>query len=99
MDESLVTVALDLSGRPFIAWQAELPNEQLGIFNSVLAEEFWRGVTSNALMNYHVLCHYGRNAHHIIEAIFKASARSLRQAVEADPRLTGIPSTKGTLSI
>ena len=99
MDETLVTVALDLSGRPFISWQAQLPNEQLGIFNSVLAEEFWRGVTSNALMNYHVVCHHGSNAHHIIEAIFKASARALRQAVEIDPRVTGIPSTKGTLNL
>ena len=98
MDETLVTVALDLSGRPYMAWQAEMPNEQLGAFNTPLAEEFWRGVTSNALMNYHLLCHYGHNAHHIIEAVFKASARALRMAVETDPRLTGIPSTKGTLT-
>ena len=98
MDETLVTVALDLSGRPYMAWQAEMPNEQLGAFNTPLAEEFWRGVAANALMNYHLLCHYGRNAHHIIEAVFKASARALRMAVETDPRLTGIPSTKGTLT-
>jgi imidazoleglycerol-phosphate dehydratase len=98
MDETLITVALDLSGRPFASWHVALPNEQLGIFNSTLAEEFWRGVTSNALMNYHVVCHHGNNAHHIIEAIFKASARALRAAVEIDPRVTGVPSTKGTLS-
>jgi imidazoleglycerol-phosphate dehydratase len=98
MDETLVTAALDLSGRPYTVWQVTLPNENLGIFNSVLAEEFWRGAASNALMNYHVICHYGRNAHHIIEAIFKASARALRQAVEIDSRVSGIPSTKGTLN-
>jgi imidazoleglycerol-phosphate dehydratase len=97
MDETLVTVALDLSGRPYFVWKADVPVEQLGGFNSPLAEEFWQAVTSNALMNFHVICHYGRNTHHIIEAIFKASARALRQAVEADPRNPGVPSTKGTL--
>lgn len=98
MDETLVTVALDLSGRPFFVWKAEVPREQLGTFNSPLAEEFWQAVASNAQMNLHVLCHYGKNTHHIIEAIFKASARALRQAVEIDPRMTGVPSTKGTLN-
>jgi imidazoleglycerol-phosphate dehydratase len=98
MDETLVTVALDLSGRPFFVWKAEVPVEQLGSFNSPLAEEFWQAVASNALMNLHVVCHYGKNTHHIIEAIFKASARALRHAVEMDPRMTGIPSTKGTLN-
>ena len=62
-----------------------------------LAEEFWRAVSSSGGFNLHVLCHYGRNTHHIIEAIFKACARALRQAVEADPRMSGIPSTKGVL--
>jgi len=99
MDETLVTVALDLSGRPFFVWKADVPVEQLGAFNSQLAEEFWQAVASNALMNLHVLCHYGKNTHHIIEAVFKAAARSLRQAVEIDPRSPGIvPSTKGTLN-
>src|SRR5580698_11040849 len=97
MDETLVTVALDLSGRPYFVWKADVPVEQLGGFNSSLAEEFWQAVASNALMNFHVMCHYGKNTHHIIEAIFKASARALRQAVEIDPRMTGVPSTKGTL--
>jgi imidazoleglycerol-phosphate dehydratase len=99
MDETLVTIALDLSGRPFFVWKAEVPVEQLGAFNSQLAEEFWQAVASNALMNLHVVCHYGKNTHHMIEAIFKATARSLRQAVEIDPRAVGIvPSTKGTLN-
>jgi imidazoleglycerol-phosphate dehydratase len=97
MDETLVTVALDLSGRPFFVWKADVPVEQLGGFNSPLAEEFWQAVASNALMNLHVVCHYGKNTHHIIEAIFKGAARALRQAVEMDPRMKGVPSTKGTL--
>jgi imidazoleglycerol-phosphate dehydratase len=97
MDEALVTVAIDLSGRPYFVWKADVPIEQLGGFNSPLAEEFWQAVTSNALMNFHVTCHYGKNTHHILEAIFKASARALRQAIESDPRMPGVPSTKGTL--
>ena len=97
MDEVLVTAAVDLSGRAFCAWQAEIPAEMLGTFNAPLAEEFWRAVAVHAAMNLHVLCHYGRNTHHIIEGIFKATARALRQAVEADPRMPGVPSTKGVL--
>jgi imidazoleglycerol-phosphate dehydratase len=97
MDEALATVAIDLSGRAFCVWQAELPPEMLGGFNAALAEEFWRAVAGCGAFNLHVLCHYGRNAHHIVEAIFKASARALRQAVEPDPRGVGVPSTKGVL--
>jgi imidazoleglycerol-phosphate dehydratase len=97
MDEVLVTAAVDLSGRPFCVWQADIPPEILGTFNAPLAEEFWRAVAANGLMNLHVLCHYGRNTHHIVEGIFKASARALRQAVEPDPRNPGVPSTKGVL--
>jgi imidazoleglycerol-phosphate dehydratase len=97
MDETLVTAAVDLSGRPFLVWNAEVPLETLGTFNAPLAEEFWRAVSSSGAFNLHVFCHYGRNTHHIIEAIFKATARALRQAVENDPRVTGVPSTKGVL--
>lgn len=97
MDETLVTSALDLSGRAVCVWNVELPAEVLGTFNTQLAEEFWRAVAGNGLMNLHVLCHYGRNSHHIIEGVFKATARALRQAVEIDPRGTGVPSTKGVL--
>jgi imidazoleglycerol-phosphate dehydratase len=97
MDETLVTAAVDLSGRPFCVWKAELPSEMLGSFNAPLAEEFWRAVASSAAMNLHVICHHGRNAHHIVEAVFKSCARALRQAVEIDPRMPGIPSTKGVL--
>jgi imidazoleglycerol-phosphate dehydratase len=97
MDEVLVTAALDLSGRPFCVWHAEVPREILGTFNAPLAEEFWRAVSSSGAFNLHVVCHHGRNAHHIVEAIFKAAARALRQAVEPDPRMPGVPSTKGVL--
>ena len=97
MDETLATVAVDLSGRPFCVWKADVPREMLGTFNAPLAEEFWRAVASSAAFNLHVLGHYGRNTHHIVEAIFKAAARALRQAVESDPRMSGVPSTKGVL--
>ncbi|MGE3805416.1 MAG: imidazoleglycerol-phosphate dehydratase HisB [Gemmataceae bacterium] len=97
MDETLATCAIDLSGRPFLVWRADIPNELLGNFNTPLAEEFWRAFSSNGLCNLHVICHHGTNAHHLIEAIFKAAARALRMAVEPDPRSTGIPSTKGVL--
>jgi imidazoleglycerol-phosphate dehydratase len=97
MDETLVTSAVDLSGRSFLVWKAESPNETLGIFHSSLAEEFWRAVSSTGLFNLHVVLHHGRNAHHIIEAAFKATARALREAVERDPRTAGVPSTKGVL--
>jgi imidazoleglycerol-phosphate dehydratase len=97
MDETLVTSAVDLSGRPFLVWTADVPNELLGTFSSQLAEEFWRAVSSAGLLTLHVVLHHGRNTHHIIETIFKATARALRQAVEPDPRSTGVPSTKGVL--
>jgi len=97
MDESLVTAAVDLSGRPYLVWCADVPLETLGTFSSQLAEEFWRAVSSSGLLTLHVVLHHGRNTHHIVEAIFKACARALRAAVETDPRGTDIPSTKGVL--
>lgn len=97
MDETLVTAAIDLSGRPFCVWRAEVPREMLGTFNAPLAEEFWRALASSGALALHVVCHYGHNTHHIVEGIFKAAARALRQAVEIDPRMSGIPSTKGVL--
>lgn len=97
MDETLASSAVDLSGRPFLVWKAAVPNETLGVFHSSLAEEFWRAVSSAGLLNLHVTLHHGSNTHHIIEAIFKATARALREAVELDPRASGIPSTKGVL--
>ena len=97
MEETLVTVALDLSGRTAFCFSAEFPTEKIGAFDSQLVKEFWNAVASNARMNLHVVLHYGENGHHISEAIFKATARALRTAVSRDPRNTGIPSTKGTL--
>lgn len=99
MDDVLVTAAVDLSGRPFLVWKAEIPPETLGIFSSQLAEEFWRAVSSAGAMNLHIVVHHGHNTHHLIEAIFKAVGRALRMAVEPDPRAVGaIPSTKGSLT-
>ncbi|MBO0697911.1 MAG: imidazoleglycerol-phosphate dehydratase, partial [Zavarzinella sp.] len=97
MDETLVTAAVDLSGRPFLVWNADMPNETLGTFASSLAEEFWRAASSAGAFNLHVVLHHGKNTHHIIEAIFKATARALRAATELDPRGSGVPSTKGVL--
>jgi imidazoleglycerol-phosphate dehydratase len=97
MDEVLVTAAVDLSGRPLCVWNAAVPLETLGVFNAPLAEEFWRAVAANGLLTLHVLGHHGRNTHHLVEGIFKATARALREAVESDPRMKGVPSTKGVL--
>jgi imidazoleglycerol-phosphate dehydratase len=98
MDETLAGVALDLSGRAAIVWDVVIDAQKIGTFDTELAEEFWSAVSRAAQMNYHATKLHGRNAHHIVEAIFKASARALRMAVEIDPRQAGqIPSTKGTL--
>ena len=97
MDEALASAYVDLSGRPFLVWNAAIPLELLGTFSSQLAEEFWRAMSSSGRMTLHVIVHHGHNTHHIVEAIFKAVARALRQAVEIDPRQTAIPSTKGVL--
>jgi imidazoleglycerol-phosphate dehydratase len=98
MEETLATVAIDLSGRYFLVFQAAFPSPKIGDFDSELVEDFWQAFAANAQCNLHVLVPYGRNGHHISEAIFKSAARALRMAVEADPRLPGVPSTKGTLS-
>ncbi|MGH7140550.1 MAG: imidazoleglycerol-phosphate dehydratase HisB [Pirellulales bacterium] len=97
MEEALATVAIDLSGRYFLVFQAQFSAAKIGDFDSELVEDFWQAFSANALCNLHVLVHYGRNSHHISEAVFKAAARALRMAIESDPRMTGVPSTKGTL--
>ena len=99
MEETLATVAWDLGGRYYLVFQATMPSPRIGDFDSELVEDFWQAVAAHALGNLHVLVHYGRNTHHISEAIFKAAARALRMAVEIDPRMPGIPSTKGTLTV
>ncbi len=98
MEETLATVAVDLSGRYYLVFQAEFPSSKIGQFDSELVEDFWQAVAANCLCNLHVIVHHGRNSHHVSEAIFKAAARALRMAVEIDPRTTGVPSTKGTLT-
>lgn len=97
MDETLVTCAVDLGGRPYFAWNAPMPAPKIGDFDSELVADFWQAVSVQGRMNLHVLLHYGRNTHHISEAIFKGLARTLRMATEADPRMAGVPSTKGLL--
>ncbi len=98
MEETLCTTAIDLSGRYFLVFGAEFASPKIGDFDSELVEDFWQAFAANALCNLHVLVHYGRNSHHVSEAIFKSAARALRMAVEADPRMPGVPSTKGTLT-
>jgi imidazoleglycerol-phosphate dehydratase len=98
MDEALAECALDISGRPLCVFEAELPATSIAGFDAELAEEFFRAVASSAKLTLHVSVRYGTNVHHMVEACFKAFARALREAVEVDPRETGIPSTKGTLS-
>ena len=97
MEETLVTVAVDLSGRNYVVFNAPFPAQKIGEFDSELVEDFWYAFASNAQCNFHVLLHNGRNSHHIAEAIFKASGRALRMATGLDPRQTGVPSTKGSL--
>lgn len=97
MDETLVTSAVDLGGRNYFVFQVKFPAPKIGLFDSELIHEFWQAFAANALANLHIVEHYGQNGHHIAEAIFKATARALRMAVEPDPRLGGIPSTKGVL--
>jgi imidazoleglycerol-phosphate dehydratase len=98
MEETLVTTALDLGGRAFFVFQAEFPSPKIGDFDSELVADFWQAFAANALANLHVVLHHGRNSHHIAEAIFKSAARALRMSVAPDPRITGVPSTKGTLT-
>ncbi|MEZ6118547.1 MAG: imidazoleglycerol-phosphate dehydratase HisB [Pirellulaceae bacterium] len=98
MEETLVTTALDLSGRYYMVFGANFPSPKIGDFDSELVEDFWQAMAANGLFNYHVVLHHGRNSHHISEAIFKCTARALRMAVETDDRMAGvIPSTKGSL--
>jgi imidazoleglycerol-phosphate dehydratase len=97
MDESLAQVAIDLSGRPAFVFNVKFAGQTIGTFPTELVEEFLKAVCTNAKMNLHVAVPYGTNNHHIAEAIFKATARALRQAVSLDPRSEDVPSTKGSL--
>ena len=97
MDEARASCALDVSGRPFTAFEADLPAEAIADFDSDLAEEFFRAVANAAKLTLHVTVERGSNTHHMVEAAFKAFARALREAVSIDPDEQGIPSTKGLL--
>jgi len=98
MDEALAEVAVDLSGRPFLAWDVAFAQPKIGAMDTELFEEFFRALAMNGLLTLHMQRRAGHNAHHVAEACFKAAARALRMATEADPRAEGIiPSTKGAL--
>jgi imidazoleglycerol-phosphate dehydratase len=98
MDEALVRAAVDLSGRPFLAWSATFGSPKIGEMDTELFEEFFRALAFNGALTLHVTQLAGRNAHHVAEACFKATARALRMAVEPDPRAgDAVPSTKGSL--
>jgi len=98
MDEARASCAIDISGRPFTLFDANLPPGATGGFEHELAEEFFRALANAAKLTMHLRVEAGSNAHHMIEAAFKAFARALRQAVAIDPSETGVPSTKGTLT-
>ena len=98
MDDSLVRAALDLSARPFLVWHVEFPTAKVGAFDTELVREFFQALSTHGGITLHVDRLHGINSHHIAEAAFKAVARALREAVEADPRMAGaLPSTKGAL--
>ena len=98
MDDALIRAALDLSGRPFLVWNVDFPAQKIGTFDTELVREFFQALSTHGGITLHVDRLHGLNAHHIAEASFKAVARALREAVEADPRMEGeLPSTKGAL--
>ncbi|KXZ17319.1 imidazoleglycerol-phosphate dehydratase [Bacillus nakamurai] len=97
MDEALAHVVVDLSNRPHLEMRAEFPAAKVGTFDTELVHEFLWKLALEARMNLHVIVHYGTNTHHMIEAVFKALGRALDEAAAIDPRVKGIPSTKGML--
>lgn len=98
MDEALILTAVDISGRCFLGYEVSLPTEKVGTFDTELVREFWLGFIRNAGVTLHIRQLAGENSHHILEGIFKSAARTLRKAVETDPRFAdSVPSTKGVL--
>ena len=97
MDETLASVAVDLSGRPYLVYNVRLPKVKIGEFDVELAREFFQAFANNAGANLHINVIYGDNVHHILEACFKGMARALDQATQLDPRIEGVLSTKGKL--
>ncbi|AKG03929.1 imidazoleglycerol-phosphate dehydratase [Salimicrobium jeotgali] len=98
MDEALVTVAVDMSDRPHLEWHADIPSQKIGTFDTENVHEFFWKLALEARMNLHIIIHHGHNSHHIVEAMFKALGRALDEATRVDPRVKGVPSTKGSLS-
>lgn len=97
MDESLAQVVIDLSGRPYLVYKVKQPRVTLRGLEFSLFEDFFRSVSNHAMINLHILVPYGRDLHHVFEAIFKAFGRALREAVSTDAKMKGLPSTKGKL--
>ena len=97
MDEALCRAVIDLSGRFYLVYEVETRRQRIGNFSVELAEHFWRSLAETAKFNLHIDCLRGRNTHHILEGVFKSAARALRGAVARDPRIQGVPSTKGVL--
>lgn len=97
MDEALAQVIIDVSGRPHFEYRAEYPSNLVGTFSTEMVHEFLWKFALESRITLHVIVHYGRNTHHMIEAVFKALGRALDEATSIDPRVTGIPSTKGVL--
>ncbi len=97
MAESKVEVALDISSRPYLVYRVDLANDRIGSFDVSLTEDFLYAFSQNAGIDLHVALVYGKNPHHVVEAIFKGFARALRMAVEFDPRMKGLPTVKGAL--
>jgi imidazoleglycerol-phosphate dehydratase len=98
MDESRASCTIDISGRPYLSFEGAIPPGEINGFENELAEEFFRAVATHAKLTAHLRVERGSNAHHMIEAVFKAFARALRAAVAIDPTEPGVPSTKGTLT-
>lgn len=97
MDEALAHAAVDISRRPFLAFNSPMTSEKIGTFDSQLIEEFWRAFANNCGVNLHIDVHRGQNMHHIAEAVFKAAGRALDEATQPEPRAKGAVSTKGSL--
>jgi imidazoleglycerol-phosphate dehydratase len=97
MDEALLHAAVDISGRPYLVFNVPLQRTRIGTFDLDLLKDFFRAFAFNAEITLHVTMHYGENLHHIAEAVFKAVGRALAEATRFNPRVTGVPSTKGSL--
>ena len=97
MAEARVEVAVDVSNRPYLVYRVELANDRIGGFDASLTEDFLYAFSQNAGLDLHVELRYGKSPHHVVEAVFKGTARALRQALERDPRESGLPTVKGTL--